>query len=346
MDEEMMKKLAILKAIQENENDPDVFVSSIDEADTFAIRHLKLSDAKVRRQLVEFVIDEDNHVWGSSDEYWNLLMRFFSVRDFYSVIQICDAALQIYPRNADLLACMIRACGACGNYELGAEWLEKAEELERRWWSSRLFMYTIVFLQEKLKNHVGNSDETLQQGLDMANDYIRYFPYDEHGYNQRAELLIIANRREEAILDLQNSINDVQPDPNDRRSSLVTAQCCVTLLNLLDDSNDYALIIDIANKGLLNTTQEQPSSSIGFFMYRKALALDAIAVLDNFSNPNKIREALLAYQSAYDLNQDREYARTIERRYAILYAHADAKDNIGRLVRRPLYISEAGAEEE
>lgn len=342
MDEEMMRKLALLQAMKDNEEE-DVFVSSIDEADSFVILHSDLSDARVRRQLVDFVTDEENHVWGSSDEYWNLMMRFFGVRDYYSVIRLCDFALRIYPRNADLLACMIRACGACGNYALGAKWMEKAQELELRWWSYRLFLYSIDFLQEKLKNHVGDSDETLQKGLDMANDFIRHFPYDEHGYNQRAELLIIANRREEAIRDLQNSINDVQPDPSDRHSSLVTAQCCVTLLNLLDDSNDYPLIIDIANKGLLNTTQEQPSSSIGFFMYRKALALDAIAVLDNFSNPNKIREALLTYQSAYDLNQDREYARTIERRYAILYAHADAKDNIGRLVRRPLFVSEEKA---
>lgn len=344
MDEEMMQKLAFLQALKESEE--EVFVSSIDEAEIFVMRHLSLSDAPLRRQLVDFVTNEENHVWGAADEHWNLMMRFFGVRDYYSVIQLCNYALKSFPRNADLLACMIRACGESGLFELGTEWMARAAKLDLRWWSPRLFHYSIDFLQEKLKNHAGNSDETLQQGLDMANDFIRHFPYDERGYNQRAELLIIANRREEAIRDLQNSINDVQPDPNDRHSNLVTAQCCVTLLNLLDDSNDYALIIDIANKGLLNTTQEQPSSSIGFFMYRKALALDAIAVLDNFSNPNKIREALLTYQSAYDLNQDRDYARTIERRYAILYAHADAKDNIGRLVRRPLFVSEEGTEEE
>lgn len=343
MDEEMMQKLAFMQAM--NNSEEDVFVSSIDEADTFVILHSSLSDARIRRRLVDFITDEENNVWGAADEYWNLMMRFFAVRDYYSVIRLCDFALRIYPRNADLLACMIRACGACGNYTLGMEWLNQADQLERRWWSSRLFHYSIIYLQEKLKNHVGDSDQTLKQGLEMVNDFIRYFPYDEHGYNQRAELLIIANRREEAIRDLQNSINDVQPDPNDRHSSLVASQCCVTLLNLLDDSNDYALIIDIANKGLLNTTQEQPSSSISFFMYRKALALDAIAVLDKFSNPNKVKEALLAYQSAYDLNRDREYARTIERRYAILYAHADTKDNIGRLVRRPLFVSEESAEE-
>ena len=68
-----------------------------------------------------------------------------------------------------------------------------------------------------------------------------------------------------------------------------------------------------------------------------ALALDAKAHDEQFRVPDTIAQALGMYQAAYDLNQDRVYERTIERRYAVLRPYA--KD-FQPLVRRKLYVEE------
>lgn len=145
------------------------------------------------------------------------------------------------------------------------------------------------------------------------------------------------NKRAEAIRLLYNYIIDLKPE--DREGSrLVCAQCCVTLLNLLDDSNNYELIINICNEGLKNSAQEQPSARIGFFMYRKALAMDAMLHEKRFTgNPREVIDGLRWYQTAYDLNQDMTYKNTIEQRYTILMSHAD---KYIPLIKRDLFVTD------
>lgn len=74
-------------------------------------------------------------------------------------------------------------------------------------------------------------------------------------------------------------------------------------------------------------------------MYRKALALDAKAHTENFRVPDTVTDALKFYQAAYDLNQDRQYSRTIEQRYAVLRPYAK---HFEPLVKRDLYTTEIG----
>ena len=339
MDDELMQKLALLSALREQDdsNDSDLYVSSIKDATELLQRHMTPDGARYRRRLVEYVTNPDNRVMSECDVYHNFVMDLFRTGDYDLALQVCDYALEQAPCNRDILGDAIKACGDSSQFSKGDAYLERAMQIPREKWSFRLFLYSVDFLKTKLS--ANPMDETLyQSALSLADEYIRFLPFDEHGYNQKAELLILMNQREQAISELKRSIFDVQPDEKNSRSELITAQCCVTLLNLLDDSNDYDLIIQISEKGLRNTTQEQPSAVIGFFMYRKALALDAKAHSEDFRVPKKVTDALKFYQAAYDLNQDRAYGRTIEQRYAVLRPHAEQYEP---LVRRPLFVAES-----
>lgn len=339
MDNEMMEKLALLSALrssQEEDFDGDIFVSSIHDAISLLQQHMSPSGAKYRKKLVEYITDPSNRVLSECDVYHNFIMDLFRVGDYDSAIDVCDYALEKAPYNRDILGDAIKACGDSSQFDEGEVYLERAMQIPRRRWSFRLFLYSVDFLKTKLSAYP--MDENLyQRALDLVEEYIENYPFDEHGYNQKAELLIMMNNREEAIKELNKYIFQVQPDNKDSASELITAQCCVTLLNLLDDSNNYKLIIQICEKGLRNTTQEQPSAAIGFFMYRKALALDAKAHSEEFQNDATIKDALKFYQAAYDLNQDRQYSRTIEQRYSVLRPYAK---NFEPLVKRELYIIE------
>lgn len=343
MDDEMMKKLALLSALHgqsdtDDSDNSDFFVSSIHDATILLQQHMTPGGAHYRRRLVEFITDPENRVLSECDVYHNFIMDLFRVGDYDLAIQVCEYALEYAPYNRDILGDAIKACGDSSQFEKGDAYLERAMQIPRERWSFRLFLYSIDFLKTKL-NAYPLDDDLYQRALSLADDYIRYLPFDEHGYNQKAELLILMNQREQAISELKQYIFETQPDEKDSISELITAQCCVTLLSILDDSNNYDFIIQICEKGLRNTTQEQPSAAIGFFMYRKALALDAKAHTENFRVPDTVTDALKFYQSAYDLNQDRQYSRTIEQRYAVLRPYAK---HFEPLVKRDLYTTEIG----
>lgn len=339
MDKEMMEKLALLNALRSGQDDSDgeMYVSSINDAISLLQQHMNPGGAKYRRELVDYVTNPMNRVLGECDIYHNFIMDLFRVGDFDLALKVCDYALMKAPYNRDMLGDAIKACGGSSQFDKGDKYLEKAREIPLDKWSFRLFLYSVDFLKTKL-NAYPLDEKLYKEALELVDAYIAIFPFDEHGYNQKAELLVMMNQREQAIAELRKFIFDVQPDAEDSHSELITAQCCVTLLNILDDSNDYDFIIQICEKGLRNTTQEQPSASIGFFVYRKALALDAKAHSEGFRVPDTIEKALKFYQSAYDLNQDRQYSRTIEQRYAVLRPFID---NFQPLVKRELSIREA-----
>ena len=343
MDEEILKKLALLKMLKENadaddEDEDDLFVSSVNNAYDLLTLHMTMrpAHARFRKKLIDYIVDPEHNVLGDPDVYHNLIMALFHTGDFLLALKVCDFVLERAPEEADMLADAIKACGDSCRFELGEKYLDRAERMGRELWNWRLFLYAVDFLKSRL-NAYRTDNELCEKALSLAEDYINRFPKDEHGYNQKAEILIIMNRRQEAQDELYNSIFNAPSDEKDEESSLVAAQCCTTMLQLLDDSTDYDLIISVCDRGLRSTTQEQPSSKIGYFMYRRAMALDARAHKDGFRSQDDVREALECYQAAYDLNRDRDYGRTIEQRYAVLRIHA--KEFVP-LVRRPLFVDE------
>ena len=339
MENDMMEKLALLSALRGSHDDDsgdDICVSSLLDANNLLQQHMSPGGAQYRRKLVEYITDHANRVMSECDVYHNFIMDLFSAGDYDLALQVCDYALEAAPYNRDMLGDAIKACGDSSQFEKGEEYLSRAMQIPYKLWSFRLFLYGVDFLKTKLSAYPMDED-LYQRALSLADEYIHNLPYDEHGYNQKAELLVLMNERDRAVTELKRFIFDTRPDEMDTHSELVTAQCCVTLLNILNDSNNYDFIIQICDRGLRNTTQEQPSVAMGFFVYRKALALDAKAHAQNFEVPVTVTAALKFYQSAYDLNQDRRYGRTIEQRYAILRPHAQ---EFQPLVKRSLYLTE------
>lgn len=318
--------------------DDGIFVSSVAEAHMLLKRHAGPSGARYRRGLVRFITRPEKRVYASPSVYHNLLMDMFELGDYASALDVCDFALQLAPQSRDLLADAIRACGESCQFELGEQYLARAMEIPKELWCWRLFFYTTIFLKTKLQAY--STDRALAaRAIALADEFIERFPYDEHGYNLRAELDICINERDSAVAFLKHAILEVHPDERDSRSSLLAAQGCLTLLGILEDTNEYDFIIEICDRGLRSTAQSQPSVSIAAFMYRKALALDAKSYSENFRSQDAVLEALKCYQAAYDLMPDGDYCRTIEQRYAALRVHVE-ESKFRPLKRRALFVDE------
>lgn len=341
MDEDLMRKLGLFGGVsdegKEIKDDEDrMFISSVKDASALLQMHMRPNGARYRKQLVEYITDPANKVIIEPDVYHNFIMDLFRCGDFYAGVQVCKFVLGYAPKNLDILADMMKACGDSCQFALGEECLEEAQRIPENIWSWRLFLYSVDFLKTKLQAYPDDK-ELFERAEALAKRYILNFVADEHGYNQLAEIYICVNQRKKAIDVLDEFI--FRRVTEDRKGArLICAQCCVTLLNLLDESTDYARIIEICDRGLDCTTQEQPSASIGFFIYRKALAMDAMLRSKNYKEED-VLETMLNYQVAYDLNQGRSYADTIEKRYALLRTRVTSH-RFRPLIRRKLYVEQ------
>ena len=302
--------------ILEKEED-DWKVSSIDDA----IALLKTNHTpQDRRELVKYIVNPDNDVTGDPDIFYNFLMSLFDYGDYKLAIPVCDYVLRFSPYNSSIIGAAMRACGFCEEFEKGEEYLQLAEKSPYEKWNEYLFFGYVDFLQKKSKAFPMDN-ELLDRALKVADKFIDQFKFNERAYERKAELLLEANREKEAIDVLRNAIFSYI-DTEGKKLRVSAAQCCVTLIGILQDRSDYDEIISICDEGLRSATKTQSSVNIGYFVYCKALALDAKAHKDKFKQGDLIEDAMKFYQSAYDLVYSDEYRRVIEQRYAVLRPHA------------------------
>lgn len=352
IDRDTLQKLALLKAAAENmpdapKEDDGLFLMSVKEAEQWPKWRAGRISGRIYADVAEYVVDPAHHVYGSPDDYFNFTVDYLRAGDYYSTLKLCDYALQRFPYSVDLLANAIQAAGDCGDFVKSRHYLETAKQIDKRYWNWRLFHSTIEMYQNQLTQASPDTTEALfAEALDMTHLFQKTIPLDERAYNKEAELYLFANEMDKAREILRKAIFDPVQLPGGESQSLIAPQCCVTMLNdVLDIRDDYEQIIQIAQKGIQFTTQKQPSSRIGYFIYRSALAKDALIVRSDFRNKQDIQEALREYQCAYDLNQDNpEYAGTIAQRYAILSQNAKNPVTDIPLVKRSLTISKSEGE--
>lgn len=339
MNEELMARLAldsILGGNGNNEsNEDEVFCTSIKEAIICFKPHMYPNGARYRRELVDFICEESNNVYGDADEFHNLIMDVFRTGDYFSGIKLCQYALRTYPYNCDILGDAIKAASDGGRFDLAEEFYSAASTMDRSIWNFRLFLYSVDYYQTRFKSNPKDR-VAIERAIELAEDYMKYFPKDEHGYNQRAECYILENKREEAIQFLWRWIFE-PVNRDDPSSSLITAQCCTTLLQILNDSHEYNDIIKVAKRGIRNSKTVQLSSSVGYFAYRWALALDAQVADNEYENERHILNALKRYQAAYDITGDMDFSNVIEQNYSLLRSFVVNTDSDpGPLIKHPM----------
>lgn len=304
-------------------DDADVtnFVT-IAEANQIVATHMNRPGySVVARTVAEFIGHGDRFVTGSADDYHNLIQDYFRMRDFESALMLSERALAVFPYNVDLLANAIRAASYCARFDLCDKYENVARACGTQYWNWRVFVFLIDAYSTRLS--VCDPDERgkhLETAHRIADEYLTAFPQDDRAYNAKAQLYLVDNKKDQAVATLNRAIFG---DPATGFQPISAPTCCVTFLDLLEpvDEASIDLIIRVAHRGVHNTAEEQPSASIGYFLYREALALDAriSSKKDGYTNPDAITEALNCYECAYALLDGRtSYRDTIEKRYTIL----------------------------
>ena len=313
------------EALTDTNDDCDI-LSVRDAERAVEIAQIKGTVGTVARKVVRDVIEHE--VSGSSSEYHNLITELMSAGAHTLAREVARKGLTLYPYSVDLLADAMHSAGRCGDFAYGDEVYAVANRIPRERWGWRLFLYAIDYLQAKFESvEPERAMEVYDEAIDVAHAFQTVIPDDERGFNKEAELRIAVNQTAEARRILEETIFGSPRAPQ----GLVAPQCCITLIDrVLDTTTEYGLIRRVAQRGLRNTTQEQPSARIGYFVYREALAMDAELFEagrdDGFSNEARVRNVLALYQSAYALNQDSAYQHTIEERFAIVSSRSGITD--------------------
>jgi tetratricopeptide (TPR) repeat protein len=302
-----------------------VFMSVLEADCSLASAMGKVGGGKYYRDVARSVLSPGNKVFGNADQYFNFVSSYLSVGDFYTALDVAKRALELYPHNVDLLANALCAASGCARFDACEQFIAQLRTVPKKCWNWRAFLFLIRYYQAFLcVCEVSEIDAVLDEAIEVAHDYQRMLPLDERGYNCEAELLLFANRVDEAQEVLERAIFGTVTLPNGKVASLVAPSCCLTMLDrILDESTDYRLAVRVAQRGVRNTAQEQPTTNIGYFVYREALALDAQICdakdpQDGYRNAERVRGALTSYRCAYGMLEDGDYRRTIERRYSIL----------------------------
>ena len=301
-------------------------ITSLNDAMELVATHHGPKGALYRQRIVDSLINKG--VRGLPALYHNFIADLSRCGDHLLILRLCDYILTFAPYDRDILADAIDACGDSCNWELGMKYFSKAQSIPKERWNDKLFLYSGLFLSSRFNAYPSN-DAYFEEALKLAEDFIHYLQYDEHGYNLKASLYISAQRRQDAIDFLLDVIRNgySNNEIKNEKTRIVATQCCMQLLDLLDDSCDYDLIIEVCDKGL-RYTHEQASARIPAFVYRRALAYDAKAYVDGFRQET-ITAALAEIQTAHTLvSNDRNVAnesKILEQKYEALRRYAGEK---------------------
>lgn len=328
-------------SLHDSDSNESLNITTLEDAMILLDHYKGPSGAVFRQQIVASILS--NEVRGLPAMFHNFIAELSGCGEHELIIQLCDYLLTFAPFDRDILADAIDACGDSCNWDLGMMYLAKAQTIPKERWNDKLFLYSGLFLRTRF-NSFPNNDSFFEEAMDLADDYIRCLKYDEHGYNLKASLYIAAQKRQEAIDFLLQVIRNGYSDDTimNEKTRIVATQCCMQLLDLLDDTCDYDLIIEICDKGL-RYTHEQASARIPSFAYRRALAYDAKVYVDGFKNKDTILAALAEIQSAHTLVvNDRSLAnedKILEQKHEALRPYAG--DKFIPLIKRSLTVEES-----
>ena len=120
------KKRAILQSLAEgaraesaapdedDEEDGDIFVSTVTEAIALLLMHKEPGGARYRRRLIRFITDPKHQVYDSPNIYHNFVMHLFKLRDYIAALEVCDFVLRFAIFSATRSAPAARAASLKG----------------------------------------------------------------------------------------------------------------------------------------------------------------------------------------------------------------------------------------
>ena len=294
--------------------DNDISYSSIEEMHTALVRR-EISP----RALYDYLRDNKDKIRGSETAYHNLSVEFERQNCPSFAADVAAIGVTVYPMSTDLLPAMISYAQSSGNIEYCEKGLAKLKEIPRKYWTWRTFTFVVDYYKDNLASldNPKKYEESLAAAKENISEFKQYIPHEERAYVAEAEMYLHQNEYQNAINALIDGVSHVSVAP----------QCCMKLADLYLQIGEYKKVEEYARKGILASTQDQPTVSIGYLYYLFALSLDAQRMFSKINcqafDRSMIMEIVTAYHTADQLfiNEGRStvsYRNTIKAKLIIL----------------------------
>ena len=290
------------------------------------------------RRVADWLLVHGEGLSETANDWHDLIMHFIRCNDYRYVYKLAMRALERFPFDASLLGDAVQATGKGGFWKEGEQVIAQAQRLPKRYWNWYLCCWICEFyLSLATASDPEQRSAIIAKGVEVAEDCRRQFPLEERIYNQEAELLIADCRIDDARRVLEDAIYNPHRANDGTEHGILCPQCCITYLeSILEGTNDYDRIIDIARRGTKNAASKESSTKVGYFVFREALALDGMIHEEEershargFGNQDLVRQALETYKLAYELRKREGMTmncRTIRERFDILCGKSGITD--------------------
>lgn len=290
---------------------------------------------KLKKLLAETVLNAESMV-GGSDDYHNLAVEYSREDDYLTAFSILEKGMAQYKFNIDLLADAVYYGSNAGQYQKCEEYAKILQDRPRALWNWRAFTFLIDYYLEKADwtEDISEMLKNTNIALALAQDYQAYLPEEEKGYNAEYKVRMVRKcffREYKLEAENEETRNKYEQQEKDEQKfaeeallrainakSFPAVQCCVKYADSLFESCRYEEVIPICKQALAYA-EVQPSVNLGYLLYLRALAMDAVVHQRGLYDESHVNEVYQAYEVAKRANSGRSaYTRTISSRMDIL----------------------------
>lgn len=240
------------------------YIDNLNETDLYEAE-ASLDDIS---SLVHRVINQKNNVGDASD--WHNFAVDVARKNLYDLAcDLLECALDIYPKNIDLLADYLQNGISCGRIDKCKAYYKTLSAIPKIRWTWRGYSFTINYLMylwdrcdsekelEKIKNEM----------LNLADEFKNNLPYDEECYRCKADICKLLHDKKAEEESLREALENVKIAP----------KCALRLSDLLFERGDYEESLSYIQRGLRDAMQTQRSINDGYLYYLRGLSKMALA---------------------------------------------------------------------
>lgn len=286
-------------------------IKSAGETEEIVKDALYNQDDECAYNAVREFLGNDN-CFGSPDEFHNLSVNFSRRDDYITACKILEKGLSKYPFSTDLLADYLQIGLFCNKVEECKNFFDILFSIPKMRWTWRGFSFSIDYLQI-ITDELVDENEILKNKeimLNIADEYEKYYPYDEDVFLARSEIFNYFNDKEQEIKCLQLAVN----------KGIKSPKCNLRLADFYFSKGDYKKALEYIDRNKVEGIDVQDRINVGYMYYLSGLCRTALLQLNrDFTNHNAV---IMIYQDFYIADETSDnitsYAKNIDRQTFIL----------------------------
>lgn len=249
---------------------------------------------------------------GSPDEFHNLSVSFSRKDDYTTACKILDKGLEKYPYSTDLLADYLQIGLFCNKEDECQKYYGVLFDIPKTKWTWRGFSFSIDYLQI-ITEGLNDADAILQNKVTMikiADEYAKYYPYDEDVYLARSEIYNYFNEKENEINCLHEAVQQGFRSP----------KCNLRLADFYFSKGEYEKALEYVERNKTEGIDVQDRINVGYMYYLGGLCRTALLHINNrFKDVDAVMKIYQDFYIAEEIMDNKtSYTKNIERQVFVL----------------------------